>query len=108
MGLIIRATCGLCNFTVSFNYGANKGNHSYVTNVPAINLTNKQFENVNFIDENLDRDNYLFYHNDELKGNNLDYKTIDYNNLKLNQVNNFCPNCNKFNFDFKGNPIFTD
>ena len=108
MGQVIKARCGLCQFETSFFYGAGKMNHGTTCNVPAINLATRQFEQVNFIDPNLDRDLYFFYHDPILKGNNLDYNTFDWRNMKLNRVNNFCPNCHKFNFDFKGNTLFCD
>lgn len=108
MGLIITAVCGICAFEVKFVFGSGKMNYSTELSVPAINLTTRKFENVNFIDPALNRDDYAFYHDKQLKGNNLDYQTYTWRNLELHQVYNYCPNCQKFHFHFKKNPIFMD
>jgi len=108
MGFIITAVCGLCAFEVKFVFGAGKMNHGTTCNVPAIHLATGAFENVNFIDPELNRDDYVFYHDKQLKGNNLDYNTFKWRNLELHQVYNFCPKCHKYHFHFKKNPIFMD
>lgn len=108
MGLIITAVCTACQHEERFFFGAGKMNHNTTCNVPAMNLTTRQFEVVNFIDPNLDRDLYAFYHDSILKSTSSNDTTFNWRNLKLNRVNNFCPNCHKFNFDFKGNLIFCD
>ncbi|MBL0013477.1 MAG: hypothetical protein IPP30_06845 [Flavobacterium sp.] len=66
----------------------------YQTNcpVPAINKVTLELENINYL-EHKNSDKYLFYTDDVLKGNNYDNNTINNFDLKLNTVNNYCPNC---------------
>lgn len=92
MGNIIATKCKSCGFSNKFSYGG--GRFSYKTNcpVPAINKESLEFENINYF-EHKNSNRYLFYTDDILKGNNFDNDTIDNFDLKLNTVNNYCPNC---------------
>jgi len=49
-------------------------------------------KNINYF-EHKNSGKYLFYSDDELKRNNYDNSTINNFDLKLNTVNNYCPNC---------------
>lgn len=106
MGIGIQAKCGLCYYEIKFSLGAGKFTYHEKLLVPAINVITLEFENVNFIDQNLNINNYKFYHDSELKGDNLDYTEISWSNVKLNRVNNLCPKCNKYNFHFKDYMFF--
>jgi hypothetical protein len=92
MGNIITSKCKSCGFSNEFSYGG--GRYGYKTNcpVPAINKETLEFENINYL-EHKNSDKYLFYSDDILKGNNYDNNTINNFDLKLNTVNNYCPNC---------------
>ena len=92
MGYIIATNCKSCGFSNKFSFGG--GRFSYETNctVPAINKETLEFENINYF-EHISTGKYLFYSDDILKGNNYDNNTIDSFDLKLNMVNNYCPNC---------------
>ena len=80
-----------CSFSDEFRYGG--GIFSYQTNCPvsAISKETLEFENINYF-EYKNSDKYLFYTDDALKGNNYDNNTINNCDLKLNTVNNYCPN----------------
>ena len=92
MGNIIGTKCKSCSFTNKFSFGG--GRFSYKTNcpVPAINKETLEFENVNYF-EFKNTDKYLLYSDEVLKGNNYDNYTINNFDLKLNTVNNYCPEC---------------
>lgn len=92
MGNIIESKCKTCSFSNEFSYGG--GRFSYKTDcpVPAINKESLEFENINYF-EHKNSNRYLFYTDDILKGNNYDHNTINNFDLKLNSVNNYCPNC---------------
>ena len=92
MGNIITSTCKSCGFSNQFRLGG--GRFSYQTNcpVPAVNKESLEFENVNYY-EHKNSGNYLFYSDDNLKGNNYDNSTINNFDLIYNTVNNYCPNC---------------
>jgi hypothetical protein len=92
MGNIIESKCKFCGFSNEFSFGGER--YSYQTDcpVPAINKETLDFENINYF-EHKNSEKYLFYYDDILKGNNLDYCTINDFDLKLNTVNNYCPNC---------------
>ncbi len=99
MGQVLNAKCRLCSFEIDFRYGGTRFDYRENCPVPAINIESKQFENVNYI---LNKNNpvYLFYSDNHLKGDNGDKATHRNFDLELNQVNNFCPNCSQFAFDF--------
>ena len=99
MGNVISAKCRSCGFNNQFNYGGNKANYRTYCAVPAINAETLTFENVNFYEEK-DNLKYLFYTDKFLKGDNLTRSTIRNFDLELNEVNNYCPNCKQYTFDF--------
>ena len=100
MGNIIKSKCQSCGFLNEFRFGG--GRFNYLTNcpVPAINKETLEFENINYL-ANKNSEKYLFYTDDVLKGDNLDYNTINNFDLKLNMVNNYCPNCKEKALDFR-------
>ena len=99
MGNIITSNCKSCGFSNEFKYGG--GRYSYLTNcpVPAINKQTLEFENINYL-EHKDSGIYLFYTDADLKGDNDNNYTIDNFDLKLNTLNNYCPNCKQKELDF--------
>ena len=76
MGNIITSKCKSCSFSNKFNFGG--GRFSYETNcpVPSINKETLEFENINYL-EYKDSNNYLFYTDEVLKGNNYDNNTFN-------------------------------
>ena len=100
MGNIIASKCKSCGFSNEFRFGG--GRYSYLTHcpVPAINRENLEFENINYF-EHKDSDKYLLYSDAILKGDNLNNSTINNFDLKLNMVNNYCPNCKAKTLDFR-------
>lgn len=106
MGNIIASKCRQCNFENSFKYGGNRFDYQTNCPVPAINIETGEFENVNYIIE-INNPKYKFYSNEELKGDNDGENTFGNFNLELNSLNNYCPKCNNFTFDFRIQ-FFTD
>ena len=100
MGNIIASKCKLCGFSNEFRYGGGRYSYETYCPVPAINKKTLEFENVNYY-EHKNSEKYLFYSDDDLKGNNYDINTIDNFDLKLNTINNFCPNCKEKTLDFR-------
>jgi hypothetical protein len=100
MGNIVATLCRLCGFENKFRIGG--GRFSYQTNcpVPAINKETLEFENVNHY-EHKDSGKYLFYSDDELKGDNYNDKTFNNFNLYFNEEGNYCPNCKNKNLGFR-------
>lgn len=100
MGNVIKSICDNCGYTNNFRFGG--GRFSYLTHcpVPAINKETQEFENINYY-EYKESDKYLFYFNEELKGNSLVNNTIDNFDLKLNTDNNYCPFCKEYSLSFK-------
>lgn len=100
MGKIIEGKCKICNFKINFNYGGNRLDYQTNYPVPAINIETGKFENINYkIEKNNTK--YKFYTQEELKGNNEENSTIISFNLELNTLNNYCPFCKNYAFDFK-------
>ena len=99
MGYILKANCRICNYDTDIKFGG--GRFNYLTNnpVPAINIQTEQLESVNYINEN-NNPNYIFYTSSELKGDNGRNNVFQNFDLELNQINNYCPNCKSFAFDF--------
>ncbi len=99
MGYVLNAKCKICDFKAEISFGG--GRLNYLTNnpVPAINVHTEQLENVNYMTEK-DNPNYLFYTNSCLKGDNGKANVFQNFDLQLNQVNNYCPNCKGYTFDF--------
>lgn len=99
MGNIIASKCRVCNFENTFKYGGDRFDYQINCPVPAINTETGEFENVNYKIE-MNNPKYKFYTGTELKGNNEEKNTLGNFNLKLNTINNYCPNCKNFAFDF--------
>jgi hypothetical protein len=100
MGNFIKSFCRICNFEKEFRFGGNR--FDYLTNcpVPAINKNTLEFDNVNYYDFK-DSNDYYFYFNEELQGENITLNTFGVFDLKLNQNDNYCPNCKNFTLDFR-------
>lgn len=99
MGQILNANCRICNFETDFRYGGGRFNYHENCPVPAINKETGHFESVNYIKEK-NNPLYLFYTDKQLKGDNGSNSIYQNFTLELNQVNNLCPNCNQYSFDF--------
>src|SRR5690606_35094873 len=100
MGSIIKSKCSVCDYQNEFRFGG--GRFDFQTNcpVPAINKETGEFVNINFY-EYKNSSEYLFYHNEELKSQNSEnvnqYQNFD---LKINQKDNYCPECKNQTLDF--------
>jgi hypothetical protein len=106
MGNIIATKCKSCGFINKFSFGGGKFSYLIDCPVPAINKETLEFENINHYDHK-DSGKYLFYSDEVLKGNNYDNNTINNFKLKLNTVNNYCPECKEKALEFKI-VMFTD
>ncbi|AWM13896.1 hypothetical protein DI487_08490 [Flavobacterium sediminis] len=100
MAEILKANCRICNYKVEVKYGG--GKFDYLTNnpVPAFNKTTEEIESVNFLTEK-ENSNYVFYSNDEIKGDNEDGYIFRNFDLELNQINNYCPKCKNYSLTFQ-------
>lgn len=92
MGNIIATKCCECDFENKFSFGGGRFSYKTFCPVPAINKETLEFENINYF-EHLNSNNYLFYIDVVLKGDNLHDKTITNFDLILNEENNYCPRC---------------
>lgn len=99
MGEIIETKCRNCGFSNSFDYGGNMINYKKYCPVPAINTETLEFEIVNYVEEK-DNLNYIFYSDEFLKGKNSNSNVIRNFDLELNELNNYCPKCKDYRFDF--------
>jgi len=99
MAEILKANCRSCNYQTKFQYGGSKLDYQTNNPVPAYNLQTENLESVNYKVEK-DNPNYIFYSQNELKGDNEMKSTFRNFNLELNKVNNFCPNCKNYSLDF--------
>ncbi len=106
MGQLVEAKCRNCAFKTRFGFGGNRCNHRIHRPVPAINHETGKLEAVNY-HQHAGNENYTFYSDDRLKGNNFSNPTIDDYDLSLNMANNFCPECQTFNLVF-WSTILTD
>ena len=106
MGEVVASLCRSCGFKNEFRIGGGRFNYQTYCPVPAINKETLEFENINYL-EHKNSDKYLFYSDDILKGNNYDNNTINNFDLKLNTVNNYCPNCKEKSLAFRVT-MFTD
>jgi hypothetical protein len=99
MGNIVATLFRNCCFKNKFRLGG--GRFSYLTNcpVPAIIKETLGFENINHYDHK-DSGKYLFYSDDELKGDNYNDKTFNNFNLYFNEEGNYCSNCKNKNLAF--------
>ena len=98
----ITAKCRVCNYNIGFSFGGTRANYLFNCPVPSINKNTGEFESVNYLIEK-NNQNYIFYSDDVLKGNNLNRNTIRNFDLLINEHDNFCPKCKNFTFDFNGN-----
>ena len=97
---ILKAKRKICNYKTKSEYGGRK--FAFQTNnpVPVYDKTTEELKSVNYF---LEKDNpdYIFYSDEQLKGDNEEkfiFKNFD---LKLNQVNNYCPKCKNYSLDFR-------
>jgi hypothetical protein len=99
MAEIIRANCRICGYSIRFKFGGSK--FDYLTNcpVPAYNKETQILENINYFSEK-NNPSYIFYFQNELKGDNPNKIIFQNFDLKLNQANNFCTVCKNFCLDF--------
>ena len=99
MGNIINAKCTNCDFEREFKFGGNMMDFTTNNPVPAIHKKSGKFRNVNYFISKL-KDNYTYYFEDTLKGNNTNGYTFKNFDLVLNENGNYCPECKKFTLDF--------
>lgn len=99
MGQTIEGKCKCCKYCNQFNFGGNRTNYTTFCPLPAIDLETFEFVNINFV-EHKDNLKYSFYSDKVLKGENPNNNTFRCFDLVLNQENNYCPNCKKYEFDF--------
>ena len=100
MAEILKANCRICNYQTSFKYGGGRFDFQTYNPVPAYDKTTEELESVNY---KLEKDNpdYIFYSDEQLKGDNEGKFIFENFDLKLNQVNNYCPKCKNYSLDFR-------
>lgn len=99
MGYIIKSKCSVCNYQNEFRFGGGRSDFQTNCPVPAINKETEEFVNINFY-EHENSSEYLFYHNDVLKGENKSGNYFQNFDLKISRTDNFCPQCKNQTFDF--------
>ncbi|MGJ8744895.1 hypothetical protein [Polaribacter sp.] len=99
MGSIISAECENCGFKKEFNFGGNMMNFAINNPVPAIHKKSGIFRNVNYF-RTQKQANYLYYFEDILKGKNEEGFTFQNYSFRLNEKDNYCPECKNYSFDF--------
>ncbi|WP_430929028.1 hypothetical protein [Polaribacter marinivivus] len=99
MGNLIKATCTHCDFEKDFNFGGNMMDFTTNNPVAAIHKISGKFRNVNYFISKL-KDNYTYYFEDSLKGNNKNGPIYENFELTLNEHNNFCPECKNTSLEF--------
>ncbi|MFD2891704.1 hypothetical protein ACFS5J_06735 [Flavobacterium chuncheonense] len=99
MGYILNAHCRICDYKTDIWFGGGRFNYQTNNPVPAINVHTGKLESVNYITDDKNP-NYLFYTDNDLKGDNGKNNVFQNFDLFLNQSNNYCPNCKAFTFDF--------
>jgi hypothetical protein len=99
MGNIISAQCQACNFEKEFNFGGNMMDFTTNNPVPAIHKKSGIFRNVNYF-RTKSGENYLYYFDNILKGDNKGGYTFQNFDLLLNEKGNYCPSCKKFSLGF--------
>ena len=62
--------------------------------------TTEELKSVNYMSEN-DNPNYIFYTDEQLKGDNEGKYIFQKFNLNLKQVNKYCPKCKNYSLDFR-------
>lgn len=105
MGQILQAKCRICNHETTFKFGGGRFNYLEYCPVPAINLENGNFENVNYLIEK-NNSKYDYYFNSNLKGKSETGKVFRNFDFLLNEFNNYCPNCKQYTFDFISKLMF--
>lgn len=100
MGQIIASKCKICDFENTFSYGGSRFDFQTFNPVPAYDKTTQELESVNY---KLEKDNpdYIFYTDEQLKGDNEGKFIFQNFDLKLNQVNDYCPKCKNYSLDFR-------
>ena len=100
MGNIVATLCRTCGFENKFRIGGGRFNYQTYCPVPAINNETLEFEQVNYY-EKRDSNQYLFYSDEALKGENKNEKTINNFNLYFNEEGNYCPSCKNKTLAFR-------
>ena len=100
MAEILKANCRICNYETSFRYGGGKFDFQTNNPVPVYDKTTEELKSVNYFLEKYNPD-YIFYSDEQLKGDNEGKYIFQNFNLNLNQVNNYCPKCKNYSLDFR-------
>lgn len=100
MGEVVASLCRSCGFKNEFRIGGGRFNYLTYCPVPAINKKTLEFEQVNYYDHKNSND-YLFYSDEELKGENKNDKIISNFDLYFNEEGNYCPNCKNKTLAFR-------
>jgi hypothetical protein len=99
MGNVIKAKCTTCDFEKKFSFGGNMIDFKTNNPVPALHKESGKFKNVNYF-KTKEQENYLYYFEDVLKGENKGGYTFQNYDFLINENDNYCPKCKKFNLDF--------
>ena len=100
MGEVVASLCRSCGFKNEFRIGGGWFNYQTYCPVPAINKETLEFEQVNYYDHKNSND-YLFYSDKELKGENKNDRTINNFDLYFNEEGNYCPSCKNKTLAFR-------
>lgn len=100
MGQIIASKCKICDFENTFSYEGSRFDFQTYNPVPAYDKTTQELESVNY---KLEKENpdYIFYTDEQLKGDNEGKYIFQNFNLNLNQVNDYYPKCKNYSLDFR-------
>ena len=99
MGTLINAKCRNCNFQREFNFGGNMIDSLTNNPLPAIHKISGKFRNVNYF-KHKEKDNYIYYFEDILKGHNIKGYKFQNFDFFLNELDNYCSECEKFALNF--------
>lgn len=97
---ILKANCKICKYKTKFEYGGGKFDYQTNNPVPVYDRTTEELKSVNYFLEKYNPD-YIFYSDEQLKGDNEGKFIFQNFNLNLNQVNNYCPKCKNYSLDFR-------
>lgn len=100
MGEVVATLCRTCGFENKFRIGGGRLDYQTYCPVPAINKETLEFEQINYY-EHRNSNNYLFYSDETLKGENRNNRTIDNFNLHFNEEGNYCPSCKNKTLAFR-------
>ena len=100
MGNIVATLCRSCGFKNEFRVGGGRFSHLTSCPVPAINKETLEFENVNHY-KHKDSGQYLFYSDDDLKGDNYNDKRFSNFDLYFNEEGNYCTSCKNKKLAFR-------